>query len=239
MLTKALKKLLPYRLRRHAEVFLVDHGFPVRKKLGTRGIDQLGYRGYVGRPEAFEAAGRLQYRFLLDRGLAPFHVLCDIGCGSLRGGRYFVEYLNPGNYLGLEAEKELVELGLAHAMSQGILKAKTPEFAFSSGFEFDRFSKSPDFALAVSVFSHLTEHDIRLCLANLARRVTDTCQFFASFFEVPEPYPNFKQSHAHLGFYYTVDQMKGFGLQTGWAPTFVGEWGSLSGQQMMAFAIRK
>jgi hypothetical protein len=189
MLIRSLKRVVPERWRRRAEVFLVDRGFPVWKKLGQRGIQRLGHRGYVGRPELFESLAKLQYEFMLKWGLAPSHVLCDIGCGCLRGGRHFIQYLDPGNYLGLEAEPALVTLGLAHEVPRDILAAKTPEFVISERFEFDRFSKSPDFALAVSVFSHLTEGDIRRCLTNLAQRVTGTCHFFASFFAVPEPPP--------------------------------------------------
>ena len=239
MLIQALKRLLPEPWRRRAEVFLVDRGFPVRKKTGVRGIDQLGHRGYIGKPAHFEELGILQFEFLLNQGLAPTHVLCDIGCGSLRGGRHFIDYLDSGNYLGLEAEPALVTAGLAYEVRQDLIATKAPEFVFSSRFEFERFSKAPDFALAVSVFSHLNEADILRCLGNLAHRTTGSCRFFASFFEAPEPRPNFKRSHSHLAFYYTRDQMEGFGRQTGWTPLFMGAWGSPSGQPMMRFSISK
>jgi len=169
--------------------------------------------------------------------LAPSHVLYDIGCGSLRGGRHFIEYLDPGNYLGLEEEPALVTAGLAHEVRPELVSLKAPEFVYSSCFEFEKFSKAPDFALAISLFSHLNEADIRDCLIKLARRATKPCRFFASFFEVQEPRPNFKRSHAHLGFYYTRDQMESLGRQAGWSPTFIGEWGSVSGQQMIRFSI--
>ena len=42
MLIQIFKRMLPARWVRRAEVFLVDRGFPVRKKLGVRGIEQLG-----------------------------------------------------------------------------------------------------------------------------------------------------------------------------------------------------
>jgi hypothetical protein len=233
------KKALPVRVRRSLEVFLMDHGFPVTKKRGTRGVQQLGHRGYVGSAELFDEVGRLQYEFLLKQGLQPFHVLCDIGCGSLRGGRYFLEYLDKGHYLGLEGEQQLVELAILHEINKDIYEAKTPEFVFSYSFEFDRFSRSPDFALAVSVFSHLTETDIRLCLENLAERVLTSCQLFASFFEVQRPYPNFKLSHPHLGFHYTREQIERLGREAGWSPRYIGEWGSLRNQKMMHFVISR
>jgi hypothetical protein len=119
------------------------------------------------------------------------------------------------------------------------VRTSAPEFVFSYAFEFDRFSRSPDFALAVSVFTHLTEKDIRLCLQNLARRVTAGCQLFASFFETQRPCSNFKHSHPRLGFYYTREQLELLGRDAGWSTRYIGEWGSPHNQKMMHFAIVK
>jgi hypothetical protein len=99
-----LARIIPKRLRRRLEVFLIDRGFPTKKKRGMRGIEQLGRRGYVGTTEWYEAAGQSQFAFMLEHGLQPGDVLCDIGCGALRGGRLLIEYLDRGNYLGLDGE---------------------------------------------------------------------------------------------------------------------------------------
>jgi hypothetical protein len=136
----------------------------------------------------------------------------------------------------LEGEGKLVELGLEHEVDPHVREAKAPEFVISYEFAFQRFSKSPTHALALSVFSHLTEPDIRLCLTNLARHVTGSCLFFASYFESERATPNFRKSHPHLAFYYTREQMHGLGRDTGWTTTFLGEYGSPSGQLMMRFA---
>jgi hypothetical protein len=156
-----LAKIIPKALRRRLKVFLIDHGFPTKKKRGMRGIEQLGHRGYVGRTEWYKAAGQRQFDFMLKHGLQPGDVLCDIGCGPLRGGRLFIEYLDRGNYVGLDGEGELVELGLRHELDPRVREDKAPEFVISYRFEFRRFSKSPMRAMAVSLFSHLNERDIR------------------------------------------------------------------------------
>jgi hypothetical protein len=230
-----LASIIPNGLRRRLEVFLIDHGFPPKKKRGMRGIEQLGHRGYVGRPEWYEASGQRQFDFMLKHGLLPGDVLCDIGCGPLRGGRLFIEYLDRGNYLGLDGEAELVELGLRHELGPRVLEDKAPEFVISYGFEFRRFSKSPTRALAVSLFSHLNERDIRLCLQNLADHATGPCHLFASYFEWERPRPNFQKSHPQLAFYYTREHMQRMGRDAGWTPAFLGEWGSPAGQLMMRF----
>jgi hypothetical protein len=226
------------RSKRNLHVYLVDRGYPPRKKLGLDGIHQLGHRGYVGRD--WERVGLFQYQFMLSKGLKPSDVLCDIGCGSLRGGRHFIKYLNKGHYLGLEAENRLVELGLEHEVGKEIAGDKLPEFVISSEFEFHRFSRSPNFAIAVSLFSHLTEMGIYACLTRLASFVSGSCSFFATFNEVNKPARNYKRSHTHLGFFYTRGQMEGFGRNAGWEPEYIGEWaGPPPRQRMMQYFINK
>jgi len=210
---KRLARLVPRIARRRLEVFLIDHGWPPARSVGPAGIQRLGHRGYVGAAGRFDAMGRLQFEFMLQRGL------------------------RPGNYLGLEGEQELLDRGVREELDPELLRTKRPELIASYSFEFDRFSRSPRFALAVSLFSHLNEADIRCCLSNLAMRVTGPCDLFASFFESDRPLPNFQRSHSHLGFYYTREQMERFGSEAGWTPRYLGEWGSPAGQMMMQFSI--
>src|SRR5271168_1826262 len=58
---------------------------------GMESVGELGYRRYVG--GYWDQVGRLQFEFLQSRGLQSNHVLLDIACGSLRGGRFFIPYL--------------------------------------------------------------------------------------------------------------------------------------------------
>src|ERR1700678_1283527 len=51
---------------------------------GALGLNLLGHREYVG--GLWEVIGKLQFDFLISRGLKPEHVFLDIACGPLRGG---------------------------------------------------------------------------------------------------------------------------------------------------------
>lgn len=74
----------------------------------------------VGVPELWKMKRDFQIQFLKSRGLRPNHRLIDIGCGTLRGGLPIINYLEKGNYVGVEireealveARKELIEAGL-------------------------------------------------------------------------------------------------------------------------------
>jgi hypothetical protein len=52
----------------------------------------------------WEEIGRLQFDFLLSKGLQSRHFLLDIGCGSLRGGIHFIGFLDAGRYDGIATQ---------------------------------------------------------------------------------------------------------------------------------------
>jgi hypothetical protein len=55
---------------------------------------------------------KLQFDFMVEVGLKPKHVFLDVGCGALRGGRYFIAFLNCGSNLGFEKERGLISAGV-------------------------------------------------------------------------------------------------------------------------------
>ena len=201
---------------------------------GFESLVRLGHRGYVGgQGEFWDAIGSLQYSFLLAQGLRPDHVLCDIACGSLRGGIHFIRYLNPGNYLGIEREIAAIIAGVARELGLDDYFAKRPELVVNAEFDFSTFSKKPDFVLAQSLFSHLSGADICRCLMNLRAFVLDTTQVYFTFFERASEVQNPKVSHSQLCFFYTRQELEIAASLCGWSPTYIGDWGHPRGQVMM------
>jgi hypothetical protein len=151
-------------------------------------------------------------------------VLLDIACGALRGGLHFIPYLDAGNYLGIDKEALLIERGLRDELPAQVREAKRPELVVSDRFEFERFSKRPDFALAQSLFTHLPPEWIELCLTRLRQVATPHCRLFATFFLTPEHWENPGTPHDHLLWFYTQVEMLEFGRRTGWKGRYVGDW---------------
>lgn len=147
---------------------------------GALGMYLLGYREYVG--GLWDEIGKLQFDFMISRGLQPRHVFLDVACGPLRLGVRLIPYLDRGNYLGLEKEERLVKIGIAKELGPSLYASKAPEFVISSSFEFDKFSRQPDYALAQSLFTHLREEDIALCMSEFRRFVNPGSRFFATYF---------------------------------------------------------
>jgi hypothetical protein len=201
---------------------------------GTEIVDGKGHRAYVG--GLWEAIGSMQFRFLVEQGLQPQHVFLDIACGSLRGGVRFIPYLERGNYLGIDTQRKLIDAGIKIELGENLYAIKKPEFVVSADFEFDKFTKKPDFALAQSLFTHLIERDIMLCLTRLRVSAKPNTRFYATFFECERPRKNPERSDPHLGFAYTQEQMAEFGEAAGWRSRYIGDWKHPRGQMMFEYS---
>lgn len=203
------------------------------KPQGSFGVWLGGHREYVG--GLWDQMGKLQFDFMVEAGLKPEHVFLDAGCGALRGGRHFIAHLNRGNYLGLEKERGLVSAGVRAELGQAMLRDKAPELVISGSFEFERFSKQPEFALAQSLFTHLTAGDIKLCMTRLRQFVNPGTRFYATFQIGEAEGDNPTRSHAHRGFCYSRETAEQFGRDAGWRARYIGDWRHPRGQKMVEY----
>jgi len=201
---------------------------------GRLAIWLLGHRQCVGGD--WDAIGKLQFDFMLRMGLKPGLVLLDAGCGALRAGVKFIEYLDPGNYLGLDNQKRLIELGVSKELGRDLMRNKSPEFVVSDSFEFERFSKRPDFAIAQSLFTHLAESDIRACMHKLRRFMNPGARFYATWFIADGSHVNRSpRSHSHRSFRYPRATVEDFGVKAGWRQRYIGDWAHPRRQMMVEY----
>lgn len=204
-----------------------------RRPLEARPIGGPGPRGFVG--GLWQEMADLQFRFLLDHGLQPDHVLLDIACGSLRLGHRVIPFLDAGNYLGIDVREDLIRHGKAVELGEALCRIKRPEFIVSGAFGFEKFSKRPDFAWAQSLFSHLIANEIALCLRNLAKHRNENTVLYATFFEVDAPVVNPPKSHPHGAYRYTRGEMETIGTDAGWRMDYIGDWSHPRGQKMLRY----
>ena len=135
----------------------------------------------------WDEIGLLQCSFLKQNGLVPNDKVLDIGCGCLRGGVHLIDYLDAGNYYGLDRSQALLNAGYNIEVTTAGLTAKMPKenLVCDANFSFDQFPLSFNTAIAVSVFTHLPLNIIRDCLGKLAGRMEVGGVFYATFFELP------------------------------------------------------
>ena len=200
---------------------------------GPAGIARLGHRGYVG--GMWDEMGRIQFEFLRSRGLRPSSYLMDVACGSLRLGVHAIPFLDPGHYLGIEKEESLVKAGLEVELDPAVRAERRPVIVISSSFEFHRFGRQTDFAIAQSLFTHLPTEAVPLCLRRIAPALADDGVFFASFFRSESAVRNPRRSHDHLAFRYTEREMLSFGEAEGLRSRYIGDWGHPRGQVMVEY----
>jgi hypothetical protein len=201
------------------------------------GVRTLGHRRFVGGDgDLWDRIGELQFRFLIAQGLEPGHVLLDLACGSLRGGIRFIPYLEPDRYLGFDKSIDLVILGVAEELGIKVFLEKRPRFVVNGRFDLSDFESRPDFAIAQSLFTHLTPDLVTAALRGVRSIAHEKTRFFATYFlrEAGDP-ENPTDSHSRLVFRYTPAEFARFALETGWRATDLGGWNHPRGQRMMRF----
>jgi len=199
---------------------------------GKIGVKLMGHRFYVG--GKWEQIGQLQFDFIVQQGLQPSDCFLDVGCGALRGGKHFIQYLDKGNYLGIDREVELVKRGIEKELGVEFVIEKRPEFVISNVFEFNKFNKVPQFSLALSLFTHLIPNEIEVCLSNLRSFVNEGHMFFATFFE-GDSSKNQSESHSLDHFEYSRSELMLIGEKHSWKPHYVGSWNHPREQMMMRY----
>ena len=91
------------------------------------------------------------------------HRMLDVGCGTLRGGRHAIKYLNEGNYYGIDISPKAIAYAKQFVQQEG-LSEKNPHLVVSEkmNLKFREFSGEIfDYILARSVFTHLKPEHIR------------------------------------------------------------------------------
>jgi hypothetical protein len=200
---------------------------------GPAGIRAVGHREYVG--GKWDEIGRLQFDFLVARGLRPHHTLLDIACGSLRAGVHFIPYLEPGRYLGIDKEPDLIRAGREQELTPELRESKRPNLIVDGEFAFERFGVRPDVALAQSLFTHLPPELIAKCFRNLRTVIANDGAFYATYFESNIDAPNPEAPHDWGRFAYTRAQMERFGTGAGWRFEYIGDWRHPRGQIMTCY----
>lgn len=212
--------------------------------LMARLIAQSGHRAVVGGD--WDRIGRLQFCFLVERGLLPQHRLLDVGCGAMRGGVHFAAYLNAGCYFGVDISQNLLEKGREELARAGISDRVPPENVLcSDNFSFAEFNQTFDFAIAQSLFTHLGFNRIRRCLEQISDLLSEDGRFFATFFERPQHVrASVLQQHppemittydVSDPYHYSARDLayacQGLPLEF----EYIGEWGHPRGQKIVSF----
>jgi SAM-dependent methyltransferase len=113
--------------------------------------------------------GQLQFDYLLGHGLKPQMRMLEIGCGNLRAGHLFIDYLDAGNYHGLDISPDIL-LAAQQTVVDFRLQAKVPHLTLVRNLKLEFLPDCQfDVVHAHSVFSHSPLEVIDECLAHVGR----------------------------------------------------------------------
>ena len=130
-----------------------------------RGLPRLPEaRGFVGTDEI---SGRLQFDLLRREGLCPNSVMLEVGCGCLNAGVFFIEYLERGNYVGIDPNEWLREAAIRECQLHGLIEQKSPIFLSNTNFDAISLGMKFDFAFSHSILSHTAHWQLEQYLKNV------------------------------------------------------------------------
>ena len=152
LLRKLARRLMPARARRHAA---------------------------VGPAHQWQMKRQFQIDFLTAQNLQPHHHLCDIGCGTLRGGVPLIDHLEPGHYTGLEVRADVLDQGRAELKDAG-LEHKQPHLIHNEDFDALHLDTRFDVAWAFAVLIHMPDDVLHAGLRFVARHLQPTGSLYAN-----------------------------------------------------------
>jgi cyclopropane fatty-acyl-phospholipid synthase-like methyltransferase len=215
------------------------------KQLTEKEINSDFHREFVG--GMWDELGMLQFDFLKRNGLMPHHYLLDVGCGALRGGVRFIRYLEAEHYCGLDLNASLIAAGKKELKKENLLD-KRPNLLVNDKFEFSRLGRTFDYAVAVSVFTHLPMNHIIRCLVEVRKVLNADARLFATFFEAPTTAhieivshtPGMVQTNYDADpFHYSFEEFQWMAQIANMRVELIGEWAHPRDQRMLSFRLPK
>jgi SAM-dependent methyltransferase len=188
-----------------------------------------GHEGAVGSKthESWIKIGQMQFDYLVGHGLKPGDRMLEIGCGNLRAGRLFIDYLDAGNYYGIDISPDIL-LAATDTVAEYGLQAKLPHLTLVRDMSLG-FLPDSHFTVvhAHSVFSHSPIEVIDQCLRSVGR-VMAPDGFFDFTFDRTEG----AEHHVlHEDFYYRTETLVALASKHGLQARFMDDWELLPHEQ--------
>ncbi len=203
------------------------------------------HRGTVRGTAAFwDYLGKLQLDYLVEQGLRPEHYVLDVGCGPLRAGVHFIGYLERGHYAGVDKRRDTLERAREVELPRYGVEDKDPLLLVNGAFEFSKLGRSFDYAIAQSVFTHLSLNVILRCLVEMAKVLNPGGRFYATIYENPQGKQylgEIQQSERVVSYYdrdkyhYDLETLRAACQGTGLTMSYNGDWGHPDNQKMIVF----
>lgn len=176
---------------------------------------------------AWVRGGVRQFEYLRSHGLQPQDRLLEIGCGNLRAGWRFIDYLHPGNYVGIDISPGVLAAAAETLTRQGVAD-KRAELRLVDDLSFD-FAADHDFDIvhAHSVFSHSPLDVIEQAFTHVGRILRPGGFFDFTFNRTDGREHNVLRED----FYYRSETLLALAEKCGLSAQFMADWEALAPKQ--------
>jgi SAM-dependent methyltransferase len=113
--------------------------------------------------------GIAQLAVLMWHGCRPDHKVLEVGCGALVAGYPVIQYLQSGNYCGIDPNRWLIEDSLKIPQVWQAVTNKRARFDYNADFQASMFDMKFDYVLSHSILSHAAHWQWRPFLQNIDR----------------------------------------------------------------------
>jgi ubiquinone/menaquinone biosynthesis C-methylase UbiE len=173
--------------------------------------------------ESWLRIGQMQFDYLVSYGLKPGMRMLEIGCGNLRAGRLFIDYLNAGDYYGIDISPDIL-LAAQRTLAEGGLQDKLPHLTLVQDLKLAFLpAEYFDVVHAHCVFSHSPIQVIEECLAHVGR-VMKPDGFFDFSFDRTE---GAEHQVLREDFYYRTETLVALAGRYGLTGRFMTDWEEL------------
>jgi cyclopropane fatty-acyl-phospholipid synthase-like methyltransferase len=121
---------------------------------------------------------QFQVTYLRNHGLSPEQTFLDLGCGTLRGGIPIIEYLEVGNYTGVDVRRQVIEEA-AKELRDHKLEPKCP-ILLTLDEAITQMSTTFDMIWAFQVLIHMEEDRLHEALDLAKKHLKPNGVFFAT-----------------------------------------------------------
>jgi SAM-dependent methyltransferase len=170
--------------------------------------------------ESWLQVGQLQFDYATSHGLKPDMRMLEIGCGNLRAGRLFIDYLDPANYYGIDISPDIL-IAAQDTLAAYDLRAKLPHLTLVKDLKLTFLpDQAFDFVHAHSVFSHSPLEVIDECLAHVGRVMAP-----GGYFDFTFDRTQGAEHHVlHEDFYFRTETLIALAAKHGLQATYMADW---------------
>ena len=120
------------------------------------------------KPGSLERAADIA-NLVIEFGVGKSDTVIDYGCGTLRIGRFVIEYLDPQKFIGLDIDQRIVDQGLT-LLPRALVADKQPTVDVIGEDAIARLAKRhPRWIYATGVLHHVPPEDLSEFFQNILR----------------------------------------------------------------------